>query len=176
MTAPFERLRTMMMADWSNKTLLGTARKMWASGGFFGLWRGNLVSVIKVVPQSAIQYAVRVPTLLLPLWLAWEVKLLQSADRTARIVPLLGFYHLVVRQTQTNQQHISDMLRQGLDLRFPCWQGHGILSSKVLKRLGVSSQAALSHAQRLKAGCIVGGVRMHSGMPAADAAQNHLGI
>ena len=63
-TAPFERLRTMMMADWSNKTLLGTARKMWASGGFFGLWRGNLVSVIKVVPQSAIQYAVRVLPLL----------------------------------------------------------------------------------------------------------------
>ena len=59
-----------MMADWSNKTLLGTARKMWASGGFFGLWRGNLVSVIKVVPQSAIQYAVRIPTLLLPLLLA----------------------------------------------------------------------------------------------------------
>ena len=57
-TAPFERLRTMMMADMSNKSLLGTARKMWASGGFFGLWRGNLVSVVKVVPQSAIQYAV----------------------------------------------------------------------------------------------------------------------
>ena len=47
-----------MMADMSNKSLLGTARKMWASGGFLGLWRGNLVSVVKVVPQSAIQYAV----------------------------------------------------------------------------------------------------------------------
>ena len=58
MTAPFERLRTMMMADYSNRTLLGTARKMWRSGGFLGLWRGNLVSVVKVVPQSAIQYAV----------------------------------------------------------------------------------------------------------------------
>lgn len=58
MTAPFERLRTMMMADYSNRTLLGTAKKMWRSGGFYGLWRGNLVSVVKVVPQSAIQYAV----------------------------------------------------------------------------------------------------------------------
>ena len=48
----------MMMADYSNRTLLGTAKKMWRSGGFYGLWRGNLVSVVKVVPQSAIQYAV----------------------------------------------------------------------------------------------------------------------
>ena len=48
----------MMMADYSNRTLLGTARKMWRSGGFLGLWRGNLVSVVKVIPQSAIQYAV----------------------------------------------------------------------------------------------------------------------
>ncbi len=48
----------MMMADYSNRTLLGTAKKMWRSGGFLGLWRGNLVSVVKVVPQSAIQYAV----------------------------------------------------------------------------------------------------------------------
>lgn len=51
----------MMMADVSNNSLLGTARKMWASGGFFGLWRGNLVSVVKVIPQSAIQYAVGAP-------------------------------------------------------------------------------------------------------------------
>ena len=73
----------MMMADWSNKSLLGTARKMWASGGFFGLWRGNLVSVVKVVPQSAIQYAVRALALLLALWLAREMKLLQIAGHTA---------------------------------------------------------------------------------------------
>lgn len=50
----------MMMADYSNRTLLGTAKKMWRSGGLRGLWRGNLVSVVKVVPQSAIQYAVGV--------------------------------------------------------------------------------------------------------------------
>lgn len=59
MTAPFERLRTMMMADARNTSLLATARRMWASGGFLGMWRGNMCSVAKVVPQSAIQFAVR---------------------------------------------------------------------------------------------------------------------
>ena len=58
-TAPFERLRTMMMADARNSSLVGTARRMWASGGLPGLWRGNMCSVVKVVPQSAIQFAVR---------------------------------------------------------------------------------------------------------------------
>lgn len=57
-TAPLERLRTMMMADTANTRLLPTMRKMWASGGFLGLWRGNLASVAKVMPQSAIQFAV----------------------------------------------------------------------------------------------------------------------
>jgi hypothetical protein len=58
-TAPFERLRTMMMADARNTSIVATARRMWASGGFTGMWRGNMCSVVKVVPQSAIQFAVR---------------------------------------------------------------------------------------------------------------------
>ena len=57
-TAPLERLRTMMMADTANTRLLPTMKKMWASGGLLGLWRGNLASVAKVMPQSAIQFAV----------------------------------------------------------------------------------------------------------------------
>jgi len=56
-----ERLRTMMMADAANARLAPTLRKMWASGGLLGLWRGNLASVVKIVPQSAIQFAVRRP-------------------------------------------------------------------------------------------------------------------
>ena len=48
----------MMMADTANTRLLPTMKKMWASGGFLGLWRGNLASVAKVMPQSAIQFAV----------------------------------------------------------------------------------------------------------------------
>ena len=48
-----------MMADAANARLLPTLRKMWASGGLLGLWRGNLASVAKVMPQSAIQFAVR---------------------------------------------------------------------------------------------------------------------
>ena len=47
------------MADAANAHLLPTLRKMWASGGLLGLWRGNLASVAKVMPQSAIQFAVR---------------------------------------------------------------------------------------------------------------------
>ena len=88
-TAPFERLRTMMMADWSNKSLLGTARKMWASGGFFGLWRGNLVSVVKVVPQSAIQYAVR-----------------------PHLVPFVGDEATPERQTHSGTEGVHASLRQ----------------------------------------------------------------
>lgn len=57
-TAPFERLRTMMMADARNTSLVNTARRMWATGGLPGLWRGNMISVVKVMPQSAIQFAV----------------------------------------------------------------------------------------------------------------------
>ena len=60
-TAPLERLRTMMMADAANARLAPTLRKMWASGGLLGLWRGNLASVVKIVPQSAIQFAVGRP-------------------------------------------------------------------------------------------------------------------
>jgi hypothetical protein len=48
----------MMMADARNSSIVGTAQRMWASGGLTGLWRGNLISVVKVVPQSAIQFAV----------------------------------------------------------------------------------------------------------------------
>ncbi len=48
----------MMMADARNISLVDTARRMWASGGLPGLWRGNMISVVKVIPQSAIQYAV----------------------------------------------------------------------------------------------------------------------
>ena len=34
-------------------------RRMWADGGVRGLFRGNLASVVKVFPSSAIQFAVR---------------------------------------------------------------------------------------------------------------------
>ncbi|PSC76347.1 calcium-binding mitochondrial carrier S -1 [Micractinium conductrix] len=56
--APLERLRTIMMAD-SNAGRIGPVlRRMWADGGVRGLFRGNLASVVKVFPSSAIQFAV----------------------------------------------------------------------------------------------------------------------
>lgn len=48
----------MMMADARNTSIVATARRMWATGGLPGLWRGNMISVVKVMPQSAIQFAV----------------------------------------------------------------------------------------------------------------------
>mmetsp|Transcript_9066 Transcript_9066/g.27222 ORF Transcript_9066/g.27222 Transcript_9066/m.27222 type:complete len:424 (+) Transcript_9066:234-1505(+) len=56
--APLERLRTMMMADPANISLPGTIRKMWADGGVRGLFKGNLATVTKVIPQCAIQMSV----------------------------------------------------------------------------------------------------------------------
>lgn len=81
----------MMMADYSNRTLLGTARKMWRSGGFLGLWRGNLVSVVKVVPQSAIQYAVGLdPPILWQDWHAtYDCKARQQCLGTSACVEVL---------------------------------------------------------------------------------------
>jgi solute carrier family 25 phosphate transporter 23/24/25/41 len=76
----------MMMADPRNVSLLGTAKRMWASGGFFGLWRGNMISVVKVVPQSAIQYAVYdtlTKNLMTPSIKKGETAALSNAQRVA---------------------------------------------------------------------------------------------
>lgn len=56
--APFERLRTMMMADQSNRRIWATMKKMWADGGVRGMFKGNLATMVKVMPQSAVQFAV----------------------------------------------------------------------------------------------------------------------
>jgi solute carrier family 25 phosphate transporter 23/24/25/41 len=55
--APLERLRTMMMAT-ATGSLPETARRMWADGGVRGLFKGNLATVTKVIPQTGIQMAV----------------------------------------------------------------------------------------------------------------------
>lgn len=48
MVAPLERLRTIMMADRSATRLGPVLGRMWAEGGMWGLFRGNLASVVKV--------------------------------------------------------------------------------------------------------------------------------
>ena len=42
-------------------------------------------------------------------------KLLQSTNDITRVVALMVLYQPVVRQTQTDQQHILDMLQNGFD-------------------------------------------------------------
>lgn len=49
----------MMMADKQNVSIYKTAVKMWKDGGYFGLFRGNLATMLKIVPQTATQFAVR---------------------------------------------------------------------------------------------------------------------
>lgn len=55
--APLERLRTIMMADPTRSQLGPVLRSMWADGGVKGLFRGNLATVAKVFPSSAVQFA-----------------------------------------------------------------------------------------------------------------------
>ena len=47
-----------MMADEQNFSLHKTALKMWRDGGYLGLFRGNLATMMKIVPQTATQFAV----------------------------------------------------------------------------------------------------------------------
>lgn len=56
--APLERLRTIMMTSPNATRLVPVLRGMWAEGGLRGMFRGNLATVAKVVPSSAIQFAV----------------------------------------------------------------------------------------------------------------------
>ncbi|KAK9838222.1 hypothetical protein WJX84_010632 [Apatococcus fuscideae] len=57
MVAPAERLRTLMMTDKTGAGFAMSFRQMWADGGFLGMFKGNLVTVLKTIPQSAIQFA-----------------------------------------------------------------------------------------------------------------------
>jgi solute carrier family 25 phosphate transporter 23/24/25/41 len=58
MVAPLERLRTIMMASPVPITMRTAVEQMWNDGGAAGLFKGNMASVIKVLPSSAVQFAV----------------------------------------------------------------------------------------------------------------------
>jgi Mitochondrial carrier protein len=58
MVAPLERLRTIMMASASPLTAREAVTAMWHDGGLPGLFKGNMASVVKVLPSAAIQFAV----------------------------------------------------------------------------------------------------------------------
>ncbi|MEW5311648.1 MAG: hypothetical protein WDW38_003344 [Sanguina aurantia] len=56
--APIERLRTMAMLSRERVGVGESVSRMWRDGGFRGLFRGHLSTVLKVFPCSAIQFAV----------------------------------------------------------------------------------------------------------------------
>ena len=52
----------MMMADSNNQSIRQTALKMWKDGGLAGMFRGNFATILKIIPQTATQFAVRSET------------------------------------------------------------------------------------------------------------------
>jgi solute carrier family 25 (mitochondrial phosphate transporter), member 23/24/25/41 len=58
MVAPLERLRTIMMTSPTAITMRTAIQRMWNDGGAGGLFKGNMASVVKVLPSSAVQFAV----------------------------------------------------------------------------------------------------------------------
>ena len=58
MVAPLERVRTILMASPAPLTMRAAAGAAWRDGGAAGLFKGNMASVVKVLPASAVQFAV----------------------------------------------------------------------------------------------------------------------
>lgn len=54
--APLERLRLQMIADQSRGSIMGVFRSIYQNEGTRGLWRGNVLNVIRIVPQSGIAF------------------------------------------------------------------------------------------------------------------------
>lgn len=57
MVAPLERLRTIMMASAQPLSMAQCVRSMWQDGGLGGMFKGNMATVLKVLPASAVQFA-----------------------------------------------------------------------------------------------------------------------
>ncbi|KAK9813123.1 hypothetical protein WJX72_009417 [[Myrmecia] bisecta] len=57
LVAPLERLRTIRMTGRGSESLSQSVEAMWKDGGLRGLFKGNAATILKVFPQSAIQFA-----------------------------------------------------------------------------------------------------------------------
>ena len=57
-TAPLDRLKIMLQVHGGRKSLkiVDTVKYMLNEGGFWGLWRGNGMNVIKIAPESALKF------------------------------------------------------------------------------------------------------------------------
>jgi solute carrier family 25 (mitochondrial phosphate transporter), member 23/24/25/41 len=57
-TAPLDRLKVMMQVygNKQNMTIVGGFKHMLSEGGWRSLWRGNLINVVKIAPESAIKF------------------------------------------------------------------------------------------------------------------------
>jgi len=55
--APFERLRILKQTGGSHGTMIQTAREITGKEGVLGLWRGNIVNVMRIVPAKGVLFA-----------------------------------------------------------------------------------------------------------------------
>jgi hypothetical protein len=55
--APLERLRILKQTGGASGTMVGTAREITASEGVLGLWRGNIVNVMRIIPAKGVLFA-----------------------------------------------------------------------------------------------------------------------
>lgn len=58
MVAPLERVRTILVASPTPMAMRDAVAAAWRDGGAPGLFKGNMASVVKVLPASAVQFAV----------------------------------------------------------------------------------------------------------------------
>jgi solute carrier family 25 phosphate transporter 23/24/25/41 len=59
LTAPLDRVKIFMQvhgSDGKSRSILGSLQLMLQEGGIKSLWRGNLINVLKITPESAIKF------------------------------------------------------------------------------------------------------------------------
>lgn len=59
LTAPLDRMRVFLqISSTRNHSLISTAKTIWKDGGILSFWRGNGLSLVKIIPESATRFFV----------------------------------------------------------------------------------------------------------------------
>lgn len=104
-TAPLDRLKVLLQVHSSSKNKLGFStglRQLYSDGGFFGLWRGNGMNVIKIAPESAIKFLTYERMKLLIKSPGQEITALERliAGSTAGLIAQSAIYPMEVLKTK----------------------------------------------------------------------------